>query len=116
WLVSSSLNETLKVALIIADCVLFIVNLILWGGFMQIEPNEARVMIFFGKYEGTVKQNGYFWVNPFYNESKLTLRARNLDADPIKVNDKNGNPVMIGVVVVWRVDDTYKAAFNVDTA
>lgn len=116
WLVSSSLNETLKVALIIADCVLFIVNLILWGGFMQIEPNEARVMIFFGKYEGTVKQNGYFWVNPFYNKSKLTLRARNLDADPIKVNDKNGNPVMIGVVVVWRVDDTYKAAFNVDTA
>jgi len=115
WLANSGIDGALLVTLIIADVVLFLVNLIFWGGFMQIEPNEARVMIFFGKYEGTVKQNGFFWVNPFFNKSKLTLRARNLDAEPIKVNDKNGNPVMIGLVVVWRVADTYKAAFNIDT-
>lgn len=96
--------------------VLFILNLLSWGGFMKIEPNEARVMVFFGKYKGTVKRNGFFWVNPFYNKQKLTLRARNLDADPIKVNDKNGNPVMIGVVMVWRISDTYKASFDVDSA
>jgi hypothetical protein len=57
-------------------------------------------MIFFGKYEGTVKENGFFWVNPFYTKKRLTLRARNLDAEPIKVNDKAGNPIMIGMVVV----------------
>ncbi|MCL1937216.1 MAG: SPFH domain-containing protein [Candidatus Azobacteroides sp.] len=85
-----------------------------WAGFMLIEPNEARAMIFFGKYEGTVKGNGYFWVNPFYTKKKLTLRARNLDAEPIKVNDKKGNPILIGQVIVWRVMDTYKASFNID--
>jgi regulator of protease activity HflC (stomatin/prohibitin superfamily) len=115
WLVGSSLEGALFVVLLIIDILLFLLSLLFWGGFMQIEPNEARVMIFFGRYEGTVKENGFFWVNPFYNKSKLTLRARNLDADPIKVNDKNGNPVLIGMVVVWRVADTYKAAFNVDT-
>jgi regulator of protease activity HflC (stomatin/prohibitin superfamily) len=83
---------------------------------MKIEPNEARVMLFFGKYEGTVKENGFYWVNPFYNKKKLTLRARNLDAEPIKVNDKAGNPIMIGMVVVWKVVDTYKASFDVDNA
>ncbi|HPF94269.1 MAG TPA: SPFH domain-containing protein [Tenuifilaceae bacterium] len=95
---------------------MFILNNIFWAGFMQIEPNEARVMVFFGKYEGTVKENGFFWVNPFYAKQKLTLRARNLDADPIKVNDKNGNPIMIGMVLVWRLFDTYKASFHVDNA
>jgi len=73
-------------------------------------------MVFFGKYKGTVKNNGFFWVNPFYSRKRLTLRARNLDADPIKVNDKNGNPVMIGVVMVWRISDTYKASFVIDSA
>ena len=90
WTVSSELSTGLTVAIIITDVVLLIVNCILWGGFMQIEPNEARVMIFFGEYEGTIKDNGYFWVNPFYTKKKLTLRARNLDAEPIKVNDKTG--------------------------
>jgi len=73
-------------------------------------------MVFFGKYEGTVKDNGFFWVNPFYAKKPLILRARNLDATPIKVNDKSGNPVMIGQVVVWRVKDTYKASFDIDNA
>ena len=101
--------------LIILDVVLLIVNTIFWCGFMQNDPNEARVMVFFGKYEGTIKENGYFWVNPFYSKKPLILRARNLDAEPIKVNDKSGNPIMIGQVVVWRVKDTYKALFDIDS-
>jgi regulator of protease activity HflC (stomatin/prohibitin superfamily) len=116
WTVSANISSTLIVVLIISYVVLFLVNCIMWGGFFQNEPNEARVMIFFGEYEGTVKDNGYFWVNPFYTKKKLTLRARNLDAEPIKVNDKKGNPIMIGLVVVWRVADTYKASFDVDNA
>lgn len=116
WVANTDLSETLKVVSIISGVVLLIVNSLCWGGFMQIEPNEARVMIFFGEYEGTVKENGYFWVNPFYTKKKLTLRARNLDAEPIKVNDKTGNPIMIGLVVVWRVTDTYKASFDIDNA
>jgi regulator of protease activity HflC (stomatin/prohibitin superfamily) len=117
WVVSNGeMNVGLKVISIIALSLLFTLNCIFWGGFMLIEPNEAMVMIFFGKYEGTIKENGFYWVNPFYTKKKLTLRARNLDADPIKVNDKTGNPIMIGVVVVWRVADTYRASFNIDNA
>ncbi|MDR1594199.1 MAG: SPFH domain-containing protein [Prevotellaceae bacterium] len=112
--ISNEISESRTTVLVILDVVLFIINCIFWGGFMQIEPNEARVMMFFGKYKGTVKDNGYFWVNPFYAKKKLTLRARNLDADPIKVNDKTGNPVMIGQVVVWKIVDTYKASFDID--
>ena len=85
-------------------------------GFIVVEPNNARVMIFFGKYRGTITKNGFFWVNPFYSKKKLTLRARNLDVPPIKVNDKVGNPIMIGSVLVWRVKDTYKAMFDIDTS
>jgi regulator of protease activity HflC (stomatin/prohibitin superfamily) len=117
WLVSSvEMSVGGKVGSIIILSFLFILNCIFWGGFMMMEPNEAMVMIFFGKYEGTIKENGFYWVNPFYTRKKLTLRARNLDAEPIKVNDKTGNPILIGVVVVWRVADTYKASFNVDNA
>ncbi|MDR2475568.1 MAG: SPFH domain-containing protein [Bacteroidales bacterium] len=115
WMANSTLSGILLVTLIIVSVILFIFNCLSWFGFMQIEPNEARVMIFFGKYEGTVKENGFFWANPFYMKKKLTLRARNLDATPIKVNDKKGNPVMIGQVVVWRIVDTYKASFDIDS-
>ncbi|MDR3226216.1 MAG: SPFH domain-containing protein [Prevotellaceae bacterium] len=104
----------LSLILVIADIILFVIHIIFWAGFVQIEPNEAQIMVFFGKYEGTIKENGFFWVNPFYAKKKLTLRARNLDAEPIKVNDKKGNPVMIGQVLVWRVADTYKASFDID--
>ena len=114
--VTSSFSIGITVFVIISCIVLFICSMIAWGGFMQIEPNEARVMIFFGEYNGTVKENGFFWVNPFYAKKRLTLRARNLDAEPIKVNDKAGNPIMIGMVVVWNVVDTYKASFDVDNA
>ncbi|MEA4981556.1 MAG: SPFH domain-containing protein [Paludibacter sp.] len=116
WTINAGLTDSLTTIIMIIDVLLFTLNCTFWGGFMQIEPNEARVMIFFGKYEGTVKENGFFWVNPFYTKKKLTLRARNLDAEPIKVNDKTGNPVMIGLVVVWRVTDTYKASFDIDNA
>ncbi|MDR2680314.1 MAG: SPFH domain-containing protein [Tannerella sp.] len=115
-LMLSGLPVLLLGIFIVADLLLFIFLIISFYGFMQIEPNEARVMLFFGKYEGTVKENGFFWVNPFYAKNKLTLRARNLDAEPIKVNDKNGNPIMIGQVIVWKVVDTYKASFDIDSA
>ena len=85
------------------------------AGFMIVQPNESRVLTFFGKYSGTVKQNGFFWANPFYSKEKLSLRAKNMDVEPIKVNDKNGNPIMIGLVLVWKINDTYKACFEVDS-
>lgn len=116
WIVDSDLSPSLTAILVIVDIFLFISNSIFWIGFMQIEPNEARVMVFFGKYKGTIKDNGFFWVNPFFVKKEMTLRARNLDAAPIKVNDKNGNPIMIGQVIVWRVTDTYKASFSIDSA
>jgi len=117
WAVSNvEMNIAMKVFIIILATLLFSLNCIFWGGFMLMEPNEAMVMIFFGKYEGTIKENGFYWVNPFYTKKKLTLRARNLDSEPIKVNDKTGNPIMIGIVVVWRVADTYKASFDIDNS
>ena len=85
------------------------------AGFLQLEPNEARVLLFFGEYKGTFTRTGYYWVNPFLTAKKLSLRARNLDAEPIKVNDKTGNPVMIGMVLVWKLRDTYKAMFEIDS-
>ena len=89
-----------------------------WGlhlpGFMIIQPNQCRVLTFFGRYSGTVTANGFFWTNPFYVKRKLSLRARNMDVPPIKVNDRGGNPIMIGLVLVWRIKDTYKACFNTD--
>jgi regulator of protease activity HflC (stomatin/prohibitin superfamily) len=114
WLVQSDIQIELLIFGIISSIFLFILNSIFWAGFMQIEPNEARVMIFFGKYKGTMKDNGFFWVNPFFAKKKLTLRARNMDAEPIKVNDQKGNPILIGQIVVWRVADTYKASFDID--
>ncbi len=80
----------------------------------MVEPNEARVVMFFGKYEGTFTKNGFYWLNPFNSTKKIPLKARNLDAQPIKVNDKVGNPIMIGLVMVWKVRDTYKVMFNID--
>lgn len=84
-------------------------------GFFSLEPNEALVMVFFGKYKGTFKETGFFWVNPFLSKKQLSLRARNLDVEPIKVNDKIGNPVLIGLVLVWKLKDTYKAMFEIDS-
>lgn len=90
---------------------LFIFTMI---GFTVVNPNGSCVMVLFGAYKGTIRENGFFWVNPFYVKRKISLRARNFDSEPIKVNDKVGNPIKIGFVLVWRVLDTYKAVFDVD--
>lgn len=94
--------------------VLAVIWLLLFAGYMQLEPNEARAMVFFGKYKGTFRETGFFLVNPLLDKKKLSLRARNLDVEPIKVNDKIGNPIMIGLVLVWKLKDTYKAMFEID--
>jgi len=94
--------------------VLFIV--LTSAGLVQLEPNVARAMVFFGKYKGTLRENGFWWIiNPFYTKKKISLRARNLNAEAIKVNDKSGNPIMIGLVMVWRIKDVYKALFEIDS-
>ena len=95
----------------IAAIFLFILIL---PGFFYLEPNGSRVMTLFGKYKGTVKENGFFWTNPFYGKKYFTLRAKNFESERVKVNDKRGNPIMISVITVWRVVDTYKAGFDVD--
>lgn len=108
-------NEVLMGLLIGIGAVVLVSTFFVWGGFVMLEPGEARVMMFFGEYKGTFTKVGYSWVNPFINTKKLSLRARNLDAEPIKVNDKTGNPVMIGLVLVWKIKDTYKAMFEIDS-
>lgn len=91
-----------------------LVGLFCLPGLVIVNPNESSVMVLFGAYKGTIRKNGFWWVNPFFVRKKISLRARNLDSEPIKVNDKIGNPVMIGVVMVWKVRETYKSAFEVD--
>ncbi|ALM06560.1 membrane protein [Sediminicola sp. YIK13] len=83
-------------------------------GFVLVNPNNSRVLLLFGKYVGTIKKNGLFWVIPFYSKKAISLRASNFDSERLKVNDKLGNPIMISTILVWRVTDTYKAAFDVD--
>ena len=92
-----------------------LVLVILPIGFRKLEPNEAMVMLFFGKYRGTFTKTGFHWVNPFMTSKKVSLRARNLNPDNIKVNDKTGNPIMIGQILVWKLKDTYKAMFEIDS-
>lgn len=99
----------------ISSAVLLILSIICVCGFILVEPGQARVLLFFGKYRGTFTQPGYYWLNPFISQKKLSLRVRNLDAEPIKVNDKTGTPIMIGMVLVWKLKDTYKAIFEIDT-
>lgn len=112
--------------IVLAIIILGLTNKILWAlvlvlpwflhltGFMVLPPNKAGVLVLFGEYKGSIKKNGFFWINPFVLKKKISLRANNLDSKPIKVNDKLGNPIMIGVVLVWRVRDTYKAFFDVE--
>ena len=94
--------------------ILLLPIIIIAAGFIMVQPNNSRVLLLFGKYVGTVKKNGFYWVNPFYTKKKISLRASNFDSERLKVNDKLGNPVMISTILVWRVLDTYKAAFDVD--
>jgi len=94
--------------------VMIVLTLLILPGLLVVDPNESCVMVLFGAYRGTVKDNGFFWTVPFYVRKKISLRARNFDSEPIKVNDKNGNPIKIGFVLVWKVENTFKAAFDVD--
>ena len=92
-----------------------LITLIMCIGFFTQQPNQTRVMIWFGTYRGTFGETGFYWVNPFMSRRKMSLRIRNMDIEPIKVNDKIGNPVMIGMVLVWKVKDTYRAVFDIDS-
>ncbi len=94
--------------------VLTFISVAMSFGFMLVNPNTSKVILLFGKYIGTIKSNGLYWANPFYTKKKISLRASNFDSERLKVNDKLGNPVMISTILVWRVTDTYKAAFDVD--
>lgn len=91
-----------------------IIAVLLMPGFFFLNPNTSMVLVLFGDYKGTVKSNGFFWVNPLFSKKTISLRARNFDSEKIKVNDKVGNPIQIGVILVWQVRDTFKAAFEVD--
>ncbi len=93
---------------------LLLVGVFLSIGLQVVNPNQSCVLTLFGRYVGTIKGNGFFWFNPFYMRKLISLRARNFDGEAIKVNDKIGNPIMIGLVLVWKVQDTFKAAFSVD--
>ncbi len=97
------------VPLLLAPIVILIMR-----GFFTINPNSSKVLVLFGAYKGTVRDNGFFWTNPFYSRQKISLRARNFDSERVKVNDKIGNPILINVILVWQVEDTYKSAFDVD--
>ena len=102
--------------LFVGSVVLLIAAIIMACGYLMLEPNEARVLLFFGNYRGTFYDTGFWWINPFMSAKKLSMRARNLNVDPIKVNDKAGNPILIGLVLVWKIktDGAYKAVFEID--
>lgn len=100
-----------QIVLIIA-CIPIII--ILAKGLIIVSPNSSKVLLLFGKYKGSIKQNGMFWINPLYTRFSYSLRARNFESEKIKVNDKMGNPILISVILVWRVKDTFKVAFEVD--
>lgn len=95
--------------------IVLVAEVIMLAGYFQLEPNQVKVMIFFGRYRGTFDRTGFYWVNPFLSKKALSLRICNLDVEPIKVNDRTGNPIMIGMVLVWRVKDTYRATFDLET-
>ena len=111
----AELGSSIYNTLCIFAVLLLIIAPVLLIGLMILEPNQARAMVFFGKYRGTFTRTGFFWVNPFYSKKKVSLRARNINVDPIKVNDRNGNPILVGLILVWKVEDVYKAIFEIDT-
>jgi len=102
-------------ALIPVFIILSFVGIFWLTGLFIVQPNQTKVLVFFGKYQGTVKGNGFFWLNPFYIKKRVSLRIRNLESDVIKVNDQQGNPILISAIVVWKVIDTYKAVFDIET-
>ncbi|MEZ4920217.1 MAG: SPFH domain-containing protein [Saprospiraceae bacterium] len=114
-LLISGLALIITKSMILVGILLIVVTItLITPGFIAIEPNSTRVLTLFGKYVGTVKESGFFYANPFYTKKKVSQRAETLDLAPIKVNDKQGNPIMIGAIVVWKVDNTFKATFDVE--
>lgn len=101
-------------ALLVLSLVLFVVFIFILPGFFTIQPNQAMVLILFGKYAGTIKKEGWHWANPFNTKKKISLRSRNINGEKIKVNDEMGNPIEIAAVIVWRVENTAEAIFDVD--
>lgn len=99
---------------ILGGVLLLVLGFVSWGGYFTLQPNEARVLILFGAYKGSVRQSGFHWTNPFYTKKKISLRMRNLNGERLKVNDKRGNPIEIAAVVVWKVADTAQAVFDVE--
>jgi len=125
--VSNGYFMLFMLVVLIAGGIFSLVNSIIWlfftfllltivvlPGFFLVNPNTSKVILLFGKYIGTVKENGFYWANPFYKKRSISLRASNFDSERVKVNDKLGNPIMISTIAVWKVKDTYKAAFDVD--
>ena len=112
------MEGALPIVLILGGIALLITSIILLCGFIKLEPNEARVLLFFGEYRGNFLKTGFWWVNPFMTVKNISLRARNLNVDPIKVNDKTGHPVLIGLVLVWKIksEEIYRAVFDVDAS
>ncbi|MBO5814145.1 MAG: SPFH domain-containing protein [Alistipes sp.] len=112
------MEGALPIVMILGGIALLITSIILLCGFIKLEPNEARVLLFFGEYRGNFLKTGFWWVNPFMTVKNISLRARNLNVDPIKVNDKTGNPVLIGLVLVWKIksEEIYRAVFDVDAS
>ncbi|MCF3108404.1 SPFH domain-containing protein [Niabella sp. CC-SYL272] len=106
-------NAEHQVPWLVGGILLMLLSMFFLKGLMIIQPNHSRVLNFFGKYVGSVKENGLFFVNPLYGSYKLSLRYQNFQGQTLKVNDKMGNPIEIGAVIVWRVGDTYKAAYQV---
>ena len=107
---------SIGITLAVSGIILLLISLISMKGFMLLEPNEARVLTFFGEYRGSFYNTGFWWVNFLMSAKNISLRARNLNAEPIKVNDKTGNPIMIGLVLVWRLkrDEIYRSVFDID--
>jgi regulator of protease activity HflC (stomatin/prohibitin superfamily) len=112
-LIYYSQNST-NTLFVILSIIILIIAILLFVGLFTVNPNEAKVAILFGSYAGSVRANGFFWANPFFIKKKFSLRARNLSGQKLKVNDKVGNPIEIATVIVWQVQDTFKAAFEVD--
>ncbi len=107
------INAEYSAGYAVLGAVLTLTTFFIWKGLMIIQPNHARVLNFFGKYVGSVKDNGMFFVNPLYTSQKLSQRSQNLAIPTLKVNDKMGNPIEIGAVIVWQIEDTYKTAYDV---
>ncbi|MFC2187994.1 SPFH domain-containing protein [Fulvivirgaceae bacterium LMO-SS25] len=117
FLLLAMLGGSIWAAIYLTMPILLLVTLlaiILMPGLFFITPNNSRVLVLFGKYKGTVKEHGFYWVNPFFMKKPISLRARNFDSERVKVNDKVGNPILIGVILVWKVKDTFRASFEVD--